>query len=135
LRALLAAAVLFTLSGCAPPENPPVCVGYLRQGFEQSDFYPGGNEFPGDDSDIRNGPWWVTVEESEQAKLDVLATGEGRGRAIVAHIMATCVAKGPVDFGFRPKFENSVHVGKILGAERVSEERFRYVADLAATRE
>jgi hypothetical protein len=121
LRAL-AAIALIAVSACAQaPAGPREYTGYLRQGFEQSDFYPAGG----------GGPWWVTLEEGEHATLDTLATGQGRGRAIVVQITAQGVEKGPVDFAFRPKFANSLHITKIVDAQKVSEEKFREIADRA----
>ena len=118
MKALLASIAALTLGACASGVHS----GYLRQGFEQSDFY----------LDAGGGPWWVTVAENQQGMLDVMALGEGRGRSIVVHITAKGETRGPVDFGFRPRFENSLHISSIEHVTRASEEEFSAAADKAA---
>jgi hypothetical protein len=128
--AALAAAIL-ALAACgtqAPPSImgvpvKAVFVGYLRQGFEQSDFYPIDN--------VGLGPRWVTVAEGEQAKLDAHARGEGRGRAITVQVLLQAEERGSVDFGIRPAFANSLHVNRVLSVEPITDAAFQSVAEEA----
>ncbi len=124
---IVAGLILMTAGACEsrPPSDifgvpvKAVFAGYLRQGFEQSDFYPVDN--------VSAGPWWVTMEEGARAGLEKFARGEGRGRVIVVQVLVQAKETGPVDFGFREPFANSLHVNEVLSAEPMSDAAFQDV--------
>lgn len=125
MKLAIAAAALLAIGACqqapAAPETG-VYSGVFRKGFEQSHFYPAGP--------ARCGPWWMSIEsEDDHALLEAYARGEGRGRAIVARITVEGELRGPVDFGFLPPFDQSLHVSRLVSAEPISDEAFLEAVD------
>lgn len=67
----------------------------------------------------------MTIEsEEDHARLETYARGEGRGRAVVVRVTVEGDLRGPVDFGFLPRFAQSLHVSRLVSAEPVSDEAF-----------
>lgn len=114
------AVALLAIGACqqapAAPETG-VYSGVFRKGFEQSHFYPA--------DPARCGPWWMSIEgEDDHARLEAYARGEGRGRAVVVRVTVEGDLRGPVDFGFLPRFAQSLHVSRLVSAEPISDEAF-----------
>lgn len=122
----IAGPILLLMSCQQPPAGTESAVytGLYRKGFEQSDFYLSRSG--------ACGPWWVTIESEEDfLQLETHARGEGCGRAVVVRMTVEAEQRGPVDFGFRPRFEDSLNVTGIVSAEPVSDETFSAATEAA----
>jgi len=130
--ALIASAVLATLAtGCAtsPASEGGAQFerysGFYRQGFEQSDFYPGDG----------GGPWWLSYDGDFWSRIEPFGKGAGRGNYVLVRIEVAGELSAVGDYGHLGAYQRELRVERLLSVDAASDAEFEAAAAAAAGRD